>query len=366
MASGTVLLFGLWLWASAAAAGYAPVVANVQAKQRPGTLLVDITYDVDYPDGGGMTVSVEISADRGQTWQVPARSFSGDVGRGVRPGKDKHIVWNAGVDVPGAHGVNYRPRVIAEIGQGGEKIERELSVALPGGLAMDFVWIESGTFAMGAPPGESGRSSDEGPVHQMEVDTGFYLGKYEVTQQQWVAVIGTRPWTGDVYALNSASCPAVNISWLDVHEFIGRLNEAAGDSLYRLPSEAEWEYACRAGTTTRWSCGNAPDQLTEYAWFYENAWREDSAYAHDVGTLLCNPWGLYDMHGNVWEWCQDWFEFYAVSKQAESGGRLTLGRRVMRGGGFGNEVRHLRSADRGASDPGLRSHDLGARLVRVR
>ena len=366
MARGAVVLFGIWLWAGAAVAGHAPVVTNVQAKQRPGALLVDITYDVDYQDGGPMAVSVEISSDRGQTWQVPAHSFSGDVGRGIRPGKGKHIVWDAGADVPGSHGVNFRPRVIAEVGQGGEVFEHELSVALPGGLAMDFVWIESGIFAMGAAPGEPGRTSDEGPIHQMEINTGFYLGKYEITQQQWMAVMGTRPWLGEVYALNSARCPAAMISWLDVQEFIGRLNDAAGDSLYRLPSEAEWEYACRAGTTTRWSCGNVADQLTEYAWLYENAWRQDSAYAHEVGTRLSNPWGLYDMHGNVWEWCNDWFEFYPGSTQAEPGGRLSMGRRTMRGGGFGNEARHLRSADRGASDPELRSYDLGARLVRMR
>jgi formylglycine-generating enzyme required for sulfatase activity len=366
MARGAALFLGIWLWAGAVVAGYAPVVTNVQAKQRSGTLLVDITYDVEYPDGGTMVISVEISSDRGQTWRVPAHSFSGDVGRGIRPGTGKHIVWDAGADLPGAHGVNYRPRVIAEIGQGSELIERELSAVLPDGLAMDFVWIESGIFTMGAPPGEPGRSSDEGPPHQVEISAGFYLGKYEITQEQWLAVMGTRPWTGGVYALNSALCPAVQISWLDVQEFIHRLNEAAGDSLYRLPSEAEWEYACRAGTTTRWSFGNVVDQLTEYAWFYENAWSEDSAYAHEVGTRLSNPWGLCDMHGNVWEWCQDWFEFYALNKQSEPGGRLIMGRRIMRGGGFGNDARHLRSADRGASTPGLRSHDLGARLVRMR
>ena len=285
-------------------AGYGPVVTNVLAKQRPGTQLVDITYDVQYSGSGGMIVSVQISADRGRSWQVPAHSFSGDVGRGIRAGTGKHIVWDAGADVPQAYGADYRPQVVAESAEPGTVVERELRAELPGGAAMEFVWIEPGIFSMGAVPGEKGRSSDEGPQHEVEIPQGFYLGSYEITQGQWAAVMGTRPWAGEVYALDQPECPAVLISWLDVHEFIHQLNEAVGDSLYRLPTEAEWEYACRAGTTTRWSFGNAESELTAYAWFYENTWH--------TGSI------------------------------------------------------HLRSADRGASDPGLRGHDLGARLVRMK
>ena len=365
MDRGVIWILGLWLWAGAAPAEHAPVVTNVRAKQRSGTLLVDITYDLQHQPGEPLTVSVQISADLGRTWQVPARSFSGDVGRGIWPGAGKRIVWDAGADVPGAHGADYRPRVIAETSQGGERLERELSAELPGGAAMDFIWIEPGSFAMGSSPAELGRSSDEGPQRQMEIEKGFYLGRCEVTQAQWVAVMDTRPWDGEIYALDQPNCPAVQISWLDVHGFIHRLNQAAGDSLYRLPSEAEWEYACRAGTTTRWSFGDAEKALAEYAWYYENAWHEGSKHAHQVEGRLSNPWGLYDMHGNVWEWCQEWFQFYVASKQSEVGRRF-VGRRIMRGGGFGNDARHLRSADRGGSDPGLRSHDLGARLVRMR
>ncbi|MBM3277852.1 MAG: formylglycine-generating enzyme family protein [Candidatus Handelsmanbacteria bacterium] len=368
MVGGAALLAGFWLWTAAAAASYGPVVTNVLAKQRPGTKLVDITCDVQYAGSGPMVISVQVSADRGRTWQVPVRSLSGDVGRGIRAGTGKHIVWDAGADLPHAFGADYRPRVIAEStepGEPGAVVERELSAALPGGVTMEFVWVEPGFFLMGAAPGEKGRSSDEAPQHEKEIGRGFYLGRFEVTQAQWEAVMVTRPWADGVYVLDQPECPAVNISWLDVHQFIHRLNEAAGDSLYRLRTEAEWEYACRAGTTTRWSYSNAESQLTAYAWFYENTWHAGSIHAQPVGTMFSNPWGLYDMHGNVWEWRQDWFEFYAASKAPAAGSRV-VGRRVMRGGGFGNDASHLRSADRAASDPGTCGHDLGARLVRIR
>ena len=148
--------------------------------------------------------------------------------------------------------------------------------SLPGGASMDFVWIAPGVFQMGSPDTERGRRENEGPVHEVEISEGFYMGTYEVTQDQWVAVMGMvidlgkggvdfppQPMRED------SSRPAVYISWHGVHDFIGRLNDAAGDSLYRLPTEAEWEYACRAGTSTRWSFGDDESQLTHYAWYHD-------------------------------------------------------------------------------------------------
>ena len=162
---------------------------------------------------------------------------------------------------------------------------------------------------MGSPESERSDCSQcdhEGPVHEVELSEGFWLGKYEVTQGQWEAVMGETPWSGrsDMSGKDS-DYPAVYISWDDVQAFIGRLNAAAGDSLYRLPSEAEWEYACRAGTNTRWSFGDDESDLTYYAWYYDNAHAWLERYGHKVGMLLPNPWGLHDMHGNVKEWVQD-------------------------------------------------------------
>ena len=131
----------------------------------------------------------------------------------------------------------------------------ELVVSLPGGAEMEFVWISPGTFQMGSPNSEAGRNSNEGPVHEVEISQGFYLGKYEITQGQWESVMGETPWSGQSYVQSNSSHPAVYISWEDMRRFAAKLNSEAGEAVYRLPTEAEWEYACRAGTQTQWSFG---------------------------------------------------------------------------------------------------------------
>ncbi|MDP6775275.1 MAG: SUMF1/EgtB/PvdO family nonheme iron enzyme, partial [Candidatus Latescibacteria bacterium] len=184
-----------------------------------------------------------------------------------------------------------------------------LTVTLPAGsVEMAFVYISPGKFQMGSPSTETGRYDSEGPQHEVTISKGFYLGKYEVTQGQWQGVMGTTPWSGQSYVQVDADNPAVYVSWNDVQSFVQMLNDAAKDSLYRLPTEAEWEYACRAGTTERWSFGDDESKLKDYAWYYDNAWKAGEEYAHGVGTKLPNPWGLFDMHGNVWEWCLDWYD----------------------------------------------------------
>ena len=240
--------------------------------------------------------------------------------------------------------------------------------SLPGVAEMEFVWIPPGVFQMGSPESEEGRSSNEGPLHEVELSRGFWLGKYEVTQGEWESVMGETPWSGGSYVQEHPAHPAVHISWDDVQEFIGRLNAAAGDSLYRLPSEAEWEYACRAGTQTRWSFGNDTSQLGDYAWYYANAWNVGERYAHAVGTKLPNPWGLYDMHGNVWEWVQDWYgSSYYNSPRVDPPGPTSGSSRVLRGGSFYRGAQDSRSAPRISASPGFRSGgDIGVRLLRIR
>ena len=235
------------------------------------------------------------------------------------------------------------------------------------GVLMEFVWIKPGVFQMGSSSSESGRSSDEGPVHEVEISRGFWLGKYEVTQGQWEAVMGTRPWSGRGYVESDPSHPAVSISWNDVQSFISRLSDAAGDSLYRLPSEAEWEYACRAGSRTRWSFGDDESQLTDYAWYSASAWDVGEEYAHAVGTKWPNAWGLYDMHGNVYEWVEDWYgaDYYDVSPRVDPPGPSSGSYRVGRGGAFDNAAWAVRSADRSGFSPGLRGDDVGVRLLRI-
>ena len=228
---------------------------------------------------------------------------------------------------------------------------------------MAFVWIEPGVFQMGSPESEEGRWSNEGPLHEVEISQGFYLGKYEVTQGEWESVMGTTPWSGRDYVRSDPSHPAVYISWDDVQAFIERLNASAGEAVYRLPSEAEWEYACRAGTSTRWSFGDDESELTDYAWYYANAWDVGEKYAHAVGTKRANPWGLYDMHGNVWEWVQDWYasDYYNSSPRVDPPGPTSGSCRVVRGGAFYDAARHVRSAFRLCYSPGIRDRGIGVR-----
>ncbi|NKB70594.1 MAG: SUMF1/EgtB/PvdO family nonheme iron enzyme [Candidatus Latescibacteria bacterium] len=264
--------------------------------------------------------------------------------------------------------------LIAALSHSAAAEQRELSAYLPGGALMDFVWIEPGTFTMGSPPQTEAllrpqgwwdaQFADERPTQTTTITQGFYLGKYEITQRQWRAVTGKAPWAS--YGDAPDSSPAVCISWHDVQDFVQRLNAAQGDSLYRLPTEAEWEYACRAGTTTAWSFGDDPAPLADYAWYYDNAWQNGARLPLPVGTRRPNPWGLYDMYGNVWEWCQDWYTQYAGDYFVGPTPLLRGHFRVMRGGSL-NSTRYLRSAARSSSEPNLRYNILiGARLVRRR
>ena len=240
----------------------------------------------------------------------------------------------------------------------------EISVELPGGATMEFVRIQPGTFLRGSPETEIGRFDIEGPQHQVIISQGFYFGKYELTQAQWESVMETRPWTGEQYVLDRPEHPAVYISWFDVLEFIERLNQFEQRTIYRLPTEAEWEYAARAGTTGLWSFGDDIEQLTDYAWYGPNAWSIGERYGHPVGTLLPNPWGLHDVHGNVWEWTRDWLGPYSAEPQIDPAGPETGRSRVVKGGYFDVFVRATRSAARGSGNPVGRDYSVGARLVR--
>ena len=179
---------------------------------------------------------------------------------------------------------------------------------------------------------------------------------------------GETPWSGESDVREGSDYPAVYISWHDVQAFIGRLNAAAGDSLYRLPSEAEWEYACRAGTNTRWAFGDDESDLTYYAWYRDNAHAWGERYGHKVGMLLPNPWGLHDMHGNVWEWVQDWYSYYTnrVTRLDPLGPLSSAdGSKVIRGGSLSADRLGERSASRASQNPNSRSWGQGVRLVRM-
>ena len=244
--------------------------------------------------------------------------------------------------------------------------EKEITIALSDSVTMAFVYIPPGTFTMGAPNSDSYASVREKPQHSVTISKGFYLGRYEVTQAQWTSVIETETpfFSGKSGVQENPDHPTVYVSWNDVQEFCARLNEITSLGLYRLPTEAEWEYACRAGTMKQWSFGDSESRLKEYAWYDVNAWDVGEQYAHRVGTKLPNPWGLYDMHGNVWEWCQDWYGSYLSEAQTDPQGPESGESRIFRGGSFSYYAPYTRSAFRNKSTPSYRTYNVGFRVLR--
>jgi formylglycine-generating enzyme required for sulfatase activity len=204
--------------------------------------------------------------------------------------------------------------------------------------------------------GSTNGNDNEKPVHQVTISQSFYIGKYEVTQAQWQAVMGENPSNFK----DCANCPVEQVSWDDTQKFIQRLNGMNDGYIYRLPTEAEWEYACRAGTT-----GDYAGNLSEMAWYSDNSGNK----THAVGGKQPNAWGLADMHGNVWEWCQDWYHetYYGAPTDGSawlSGGEQKY--RVLRGGSWNVVATGLRSALRNDVTPGNRYYDHGFRVVAVR
>ena len=186
------------------------------------------------------------------------------------------------------------------------------------------------------------------------------MGVHEVTQAQYEQVMGVNP-----SEYKGANNPVEMVSWEDAVEFCRRLSELpaekAAGNVYRLPTEAEWEYACRAGTTTKFSFGDDESDFGEYGWYRENSGRT----THPVGSKLPNAWGLYDMHGNVWEWCQDWYGDYPSGSVTDPSGATSSSFRVLRGGGWDYSADGCRSAFRGRDLPSCRDYGrLGFRVVR--
>jgi formylglycine-generating enzyme required for sulfatase activity len=223
-------------------------------------------------------------------------------------------------------------------------------------IGMEFVLIPAGSFVMGADKNFDDAGDNETPQHRVSISKPFYLGKFEVTQAQWTAVMGNNPSN-----FKGRSNPVEMVSWNDVQAFISLLNKREGHSRYRLPTEAEWEYSARAGTTGAYSFGDDADSLGGYAWYDDNSGNK----THPVGQKAPNPWGLYDMHGNVWEWVQDWYgdRYYSSSPGSDPKGPSSGSNRVKRGGCWGHYARSCRSAYRDDSAPDVRYINLGFRLA---
>ena len=245
----------------------------------------------------------------------------------------------------------------------------EETIMLPGNVPLTMVWCPAGTFMMGSKKTEQGSWDGEKPQHPVTLTQGFWIGKYEVTKGQWTAIMGTTPWGGQFFGTNDPDSAVVCISWDDAQSFITALNNYTGLT-FRFPSEAQWEYACRAGTTTRFYWGEDPGfmQIEDYAWYYGNAAILGADhYAHRVGEKLANAWGLYDMNGNVWEWCQDWWEYgYYTSSEIDPTGPSDGLVHLLRGGGWVSGSYECRSASRYHHNTRQvdKNYDIGFRLAR--
>ncbi len=244
---------------------------------------------------------------------------------------------------------------------------QEETIALPGGVPLVMVPLPAGTFQMGRYAGEQGSYDWEDPQHPVAFSSGFWLGKYEVTKRQWEAIMETTPWAGQSDVLYAPDSPAVYVSWNDAQDFVAALNVATSLA-FRLPSEAEWEYACRATTTKRFYWGDDPTYtaIDNYAWWYGNAKQVGEAYAHVVGGKLANNWGLHDMTGNVWEWCEDdWHGSYSGAPADGSAWTdAPRASRVLRGGDWLYFRRFCRTAYRYSSPASHSGKNLGFRLAR--
>jgi formylglycine-generating enzyme required for sulfatase activity len=229
-----------------------------------------------------------------------------------------------------------------------------------------MLWVQPGTFTMGSPTTETGRQSDREEEHNVSLTKGFYLGKYEVTQSQYEAVM-----IGNTNSIsptpsqwpNNPNRPVEKISWFEIQIFLTRLNAQQSGNFpagwfYVLPTESQWEYACRAGTSTMYSWGNGINAtLTNYP-------LSGLGQTRDVGQYLANPWGFFDMHGNVWEWTADWYQAaYPTGNPVLNPSGPALGsERVLRGGAWGVVGTSLRSAARISNNPGVRGNGRGFRV----
>ncbi len=247
-----------------------------------------------------------------------------------------------------------RPAKKTTILPAGAMPEKTISLDLGGGVTLPLTLVPAGKFVMGSPDSEQGRMPDEGPQHEATISKPFYMGVTEVTQAQYEAVMGTNP-----SRFTGPTNPVESVSWDDAVLFCRKLSEKTGKA-FRLPTEAEWEYACRAGSKTRFSFGDSDSVLGDYAWYGSNS----GGKTNPVGQKKPNAWGLYDMHGNVYEWCADWYGSYSSGASTDPQGAGSGGDRVVRGGSWDYDATaNFRCAFRGYYGPPYRYGNYGFRCA---
>ena len=346
----SILLLAAPLARVASAQPVLPIITNPVAVQRPGTFYVDVTYDLIDPDSpGGVYILAEASGDGGGSYGISMRALSGDVGL-VSPGTGKKVVWNAWVDWGRNYTTNARVRLIADDFPSTISSTNAGNYTTNVAPSTNFVWIPSGAYNM------------QGTY--VWLTKGLWMGKHEVTQAEYQSVMSNNP----SYFTGNPNRPVDQVSWNDAVQYCQTLTAretSAGrigtNWTYRLPTEAEWEYACRAGTTTTYCFGEDPynNRLQFYAWYDVNSGGQTQV----VGSRAPNRWGLYDMEGNVWEWCQDWYSGLPGGNVTDPQGPGSGSARVVRGGGWIFDASYCTSASRNNGNPSSRDYYSGFRVV---
>jgi formylglycine-generating enzyme len=318
---------------------FAAELKNERARQEGNRLV--ISYDLEGKEKEA-EVNLTITVD-GKTYKSSELHIEGDVDK-QKTGQGKKITWNILRDFPRG----LRGEAQWELTTTGDTFRDSLT-------GMEFIFVKGGCYQMGDTFGDG--DSDEKPVHEGCV-SDFYMGKYEVTQGQWRQVMRKNPASKTNCGDN---CPVEEVTWNDVQEFIEKLNRNSGKR-YHLPTEAQWEYAARsAGKKEKWSGTSNESELGNYAWYSVNAGNR----THPVGQKQPNGLGLYDMNGNVWEWCSDWYgeKYYGETPRDNPGGPSSGSYRVMRGGAWGYDQRFLRASSRFRSDPDDHTSSKGFRVA---
>ena len=318
---------------------YAQNVNDIEVKQVGKT--IEISYSLDKK----ADITILLSVNGGKDFRSISK-VTGDVGKDISAGRKK-IVWD----------------VLAEYDKFVEEdVVFRVKASLP--YDIEMVFVQGGTFTMGCTSEQSDCYDREKPTHQVTL-SDYYIGKYEVTQKQWKEIMGSYP--SELYNTGCDECPVEKVSWNDVQEFIKKLNERTGKK-YRLPTEAEWEYAARGGVSSARYKYSGSNNINDVAWYdgnYKNSKHGSQGTTHPIGTKKANELGIYDMSGNVWEWCSDWYGAYSSSSQTNPTGAVNGSDRVLRGGSWGNGAQGCGVSFRRNGAPSYRGSSIGFRLALV-
>jgi formylglycine-generating enzyme required for sulfatase activity len=304
-------------------------VSNIRAEQRGQDVVVLYTLETN----AACDVNLFLSQDNGATWSDPLKNVSGDVGKNITAG-DKQIIWKV---------LEEREQLV------GDKIKFKVFANGKKSFEPEMVFVEGGSYKMGS----NSLEANEKPLHTVNLNS-FRIGKYEITQRQWKAVMGNN----SSYFSGCDDCPMENVSWDQVDLFIRELNSQTGNN-YRLPTEAEWEYAAKGGNEGKGYTFCGSSDINSVAWHYKNS----EGRTHVVGTKASNELGIYDMSGNVWEWCSDWYGNYTLASETDPLGPSAGKFKILRGGSWFNIEGTCHSSIRISSYPDREQSYYGFRLV---